>query len=70
MKTKIKAKPKKQKEDKVFLELNGTISLVEVINGRKKRSQLDGETVLRCLMVLLEDALARASSKDYVVPFG
>lgn len=59
-----KTKKKAKVEDKVYLELNGSINIVEVKDGVKNVTPLDGDIVLRALLVFLEQSIREALAKD------
>lgn len=64
MATKKTKKKSVKLEDKVYLELNGSINIVEVKDGVKSSTPLDGDIVLRALLVFLEQSIREALAKD------
>ena len=62
---------KSKKKNEVYLELNGSVNIVEVKNGVKSSTPLDGEVVLRALILLIDqsasEALARQDKMDALI---
>lgn len=48
---------KKKQPDGMFIELDGEVNILTRKNGKEKREVLDGETVLRSVVYVLESAL-------------
>jgi hypothetical protein len=48
----------------VRLELEGSVNIVEVKNGKTTSTPLDGMLVLKLLMRFLEEAVREACKKD------
>lgn len=57
-KTKKKKKSKVELE-KVYLELDGSVNIVEVKNGKKTSTPLDGRLVLKVLMSVIKNAVKK-----------
>ena len=60
---KKKTKKPKSKIGKAYLELNGSINIVEVKDGVKSVSPLDGQIVLKALLLPLEQNINDAVKK-------
>lgn len=59
MKSKIEKKTKKIKTE-LLLELDGKVFIIEKKNGKEiLREEIDGKTVLRCLLSMIEQAVSR-----------
>lgn len=57
-KKKRSSKRKPKQEEGAHFELNGSVDLVETINGKEvRRTEISGETVLKCLIAILEQGL-------------
>ena len=52
-------KSKKTEADHVYLELDGTVSIVEVKGGVKTKTPIDGNIVLQALLLLMEEAVLK-----------
>jgi hypothetical protein len=50
-------KKTKKNEDYAYFELNGTVDLVEVKDGKTTRSTIDGKLVLQALASVLEQEM-------------
>lgn len=46
-----------KKEDGTFLELDGEVNILTRKKGKEKRELLDGETVLKSVLYIIERAL-------------
>lgn len=59
-----KAKPaakKSNKTDEMKLELEGKVFVVDTIDGKTTRTELKGDLVLKCVLQVLQKALADGS---------
>ena len=64
VKRRVKAQAKRAPaKDETLLELDGTVSLVERVNGKVTRSEIDGKTVLNCLLVVIMEGLDRMEAE-------
>ena len=58
--TKTKKKKKSKVElERVYLELDGAVNIVEVKNGKKTSTPLDGRLVLKVLMSFIKHAVKK-----------
>lgn len=52
-----KSKSKKQPKSSMHLELEGAVYIVTKTGKKVEREELDGELVLQCVLVMLEESL-------------
>jgi hypothetical protein len=64
MKSKKTKKKANKVKDEVRLELDGQVNIVEVKNGKKTSTPIDGRLVLKLLMRFLEEAVEEACKKE------
>lgn len=67
MATKKKAKKNSKENLNIYLELNGSINIVEVKDGVKTSTPLDGDIVLHALLNFLQQSIKEALKKDDVL---
>jgi len=48
---------KKKQPDGMFLELDGEVNIITRTKGKEKREVIDGETVLKSILYIMESAI-------------